>query len=384
LQLESHSRKVGADRLNTKPAVKPQVRALRCRAHLLAGLIGLGALGATVSHTAPARAQASDEASRVTARRLAEEAADLYDAGKYEEAQDLFRRAFTLHPAPTLALWEARALVKLGRLVQAEERYTAVERFELDSDSPELFHEAVEEAAAEVDKLRKRIPTIVLTVEGAAPNDPALEIQIDGHRLNPAMIGVEAPANPGKHQITALVDGVLRSKVDVTLHERDRRKVTLEVGEALGAEPAPKPVPTHEAAPREDTMPEDDLEDTPALEPDEPQSTGGTQRGLGTVTLGLGIVGLTTGVVAGLIAVGKHSTLEENCPNGNCPPAYHDDLDAFRTFRTVSTIGYSVGAGGVVVGTLLLLTSPSAPAEASSDTLGLWVGLGSAGVSGRF
>jgi hypothetical protein len=66
------------------------------------------------------------------------------------------------------------------------------------------------------------------------------------------------------------------------------------------------------------------------------------------------------------------------------------DLDAFRSLRTVSTIGYVVGGVGIAAGVTLLLTAPeskpAAEAHAALDTPRWtpYVGLGSAGVAGTF
>jgi hypothetical protein len=88
-------------------------------------------------------------------------------------------------------------------------------------------------------------------------------------------------------------------------------------------------------------------------------------------------------VIAGLVAGGKHSTLEGECNNtaGTCTPAYANELDSFHTWRTLSTAGYIVGVLGVAGGAVLWFTAPKAP---STMTAHVWLGPASAGVAGRF
>jgi hypothetical protein len=95
----------------------------------------------------------------------------------------------------------------------------------------------------------------------------------------------------------------------------------------------------------------------------------------------VGGAGLVLGITGGLVAGGKHSTLAGECDNaaGTCAPQYSGELDAFHTWRTVSTISYVVGALGVAGGAALWFTAPKAPTATA-----LWFGPASAGIAGRF
>jgi len=353
--------------LTTVCSARPEVRTRGRRC-----LAALGVLVWLTLCAETASAQGGAEA-KVAARRMAEEAADHFDAGEYEKARDLFQRAYQLHPAPTLPLWEARALVKLGRLVEAEERYTEAGRYELQPDDPDMFNAAVEESVSEVDKLRKRVPKVKIVINGLAPNDPALEVKIDGRRINPALIGIGAPVDPGDRVITAEVHGKEQVELDVS----DGGAAAATSPDTPATEPAPDEV---SASPT--------LTDTgaPPGPPPEKDDSGGAsvQTTLGSFTLALGVAGIGTGLVAGFIAVNKNKTLRENCVDGACPPEYHSELESFRTARTISTIGYVAGAVGVVAGAVLLWTAPSEPSDYASNSLGVWLGPGSAGIIGKF
>ena len=100
--------------------------------------------------------------------------------------------------------------------------------------------------------------------------------------------------------------------------------------------------------------------------------------------MGLGTAGMAVGVVSGLLMLEKKSELDDACgPDGNCPAPFRSDHDAFRTYRTVSTVGYGVGFGGLAVGLVLLLTAPE-DHPPSQTRFNPWVGPGQVGVSGSF
>lgn len=314
------------------------------RAALLLGLLVAAVPAHAQSDTTNVPADSAE--TRTVARRMADEAANLYEAGRHEEARDLFHRANLLYPAPVLELWEARCLDKLGRLVEAEERYASVQRYKIKLEDTDVVRTAVREAGIELERLRVRVPTITLTLRGRLPTDPNLEIQLDGRRLNPALIGYPIPVNTGSRNVKLLVNGRERLRVALTLAEGDNKPIELDpdaISRDVSASAELKHKTTAEMASTQ----------TPhaPLERPKPWYMNPT---LGWVGLGLGSAGLVLGATAGLVASNKHSELSANCvPNSVCPLEYADELDSFRNYRTVSTIGYTLGglalAGGATV-----------------------------------
>ncbi|MGO9835624.1 MAG: hypothetical protein ACLP1X_15570, partial [Polyangiaceae bacterium] len=123
---------------------------------------------------------------------------------------------------------------------------------------------------------------------------------------------------------------------------------------------------------------------TPALAPSsgEVSSRSSGPPILAWAAFGVGGAGLAVGVITGLVAGSKHSTLAGECDNaaGTCAPQYAGDLDSFHSWRTVSTIGYVVGALGVAGGAALWFMAP----KATTTTARMWLGPGSAGIAGAF
>jgi hypothetical protein len=102
------------------------------------------------------------------------------------------------------------------------------------------------------------------------------------------------------------------------------------------------------------------------------------QTTAGFAALGLGIAGLAVGGVSGIVALNRHATLGEGCPDGHCSPQYAGQVDTYRTLANVSTVTTIVGSTGLVAGTILLLTAPR------STSVHAYAGPGSAGIAGRF
>jgi hypothetical protein len=179
--------------------------------------------------------QAQSPADIATARKLASEGIELYQAGKYAEALDKLDRAEKLYDAPVHLLYIARTQAKLDKLVEATETYRRLIRVKLDAGAPEAFRQAIEEAKKELPQIEPAIPSLRLEVtpESAA----GLTLSIDGESVSAAVVGVERPINPGEHVIVAKADGFAQSEQRVTIARGEKQ--TLEI--ALSADgSAPK------------------------------------------------------------------------------------------------------------------------------------------------
>jgi hypothetical protein len=105
------------------------------------------------------------------------------------------------------------------------------------------------------------------------------------------------------------------------------------------------------------------------------------------VSFGIGVAGLATGGVAGAMSLGNVSDLRTHCPSNHCPSDQQSEIDSTKTLGWVSTIGFGVGAAGVVTGTILLVLRGSGSeksAKASGTTIEPFVGWNSAGLAGTF
>lgn len=313
----------------------------------------------------PAGAQLEDDG-RKSARLLGEEAAALFAAGDFAGAMKKYEVAYALVPVPTLGVRLARSLDKLGRLLDAEARYKAVIKMELDKSAPAVHAEAKEQAKTELEALQRRIPRLVVEpeVEDSAPD---VTVTVDGVELKPAEWRQKRPVNPGAHRVV-----VARAGREVS------RDVKLEEGEVLRVAVSPPPPPA--PAPSASAPPPPPPAVSSARPPEPPPVVdGGSRKTLGYVALGVGGVGLAVGVFATLAAMSKKSSLDDKCASGACPPSAFDDLDAYESRKRVATGGLVLGVAGAAVGGVLLWTDLGAGRRA-----GGFVGPGRVGLGGTF
>ena len=215
-----------------------------------------------------------------------------------------------------------------------------------------------EDCARRLNEAVEATPTIVFVVRDAAGNDATgVQVTVDGQTVA-GSAGAPVEVDPGEHTF-AFEEGD-------RLATEERRLVLIE-----GVKGRRETVVLGEMAARTTLA-------TPS----------GGQAGFGPpplawVAFGVGGAGLAAGVIAGLVADGKHSTLQGECNNttNTCASQYAGDLGGFHAARTWSTVGYVVGALGVAGGAALWLTAPRAR---RATTASVWVGPASAGIAGSF
>jgi hypothetical protein len=293
------------------------------------------AIGVTAALTAPAYAQTDDQ--RSAARAAATEGLQALSEGRYKDALDLCTRAESLMHAPTHLLLIARAQIKLGHLVEAQEAYIRVTRDALAPDAPRAFVEAQHTAADEQAELAPRVPSLKVDVEGAGPQKA--QVTLDGKALAPALVGLAMPINPGTYTLAATGPGLEAAPVTVTVAEGAKPTVLLSL-KAL--------------APRVATEAE---VEAPAPSAETSQGHGGV-KAAGWVSLAVGVAGLAAGTVFLVMNHSEESDATGACSPSHCPDSLRStvisDENSASTDATLAWIGYGVGAVGVIVGGALL------------------------------
>lgn len=332
---------------------------------------------------------AQTDAERAGARAAAEQGAKAFSDGRFADAVDLFARAESLVHAPPHLLYMARAHEKLGQLVKARETYLKITREKLAPNAPDAFKDAQSSAAEELSALEPRVPylTIQVTGEGA---DTAV-VLMDDKSVPKALIGVPYPVDPGEHTLQATGNDVQSEARKVTVAEGKRESVELALKSAPGVRP-----PGAAAEPGTETG-EPSTGERAAGEPGASASfdTGTAGKGTNTLriasyaALGVGVVGLAAGTIFALQASSKRGEADDLCnlPGGGCPADKQDEIQALDddadSAASLATVGFIVGGVGVAAGVTLFFLS-SDDSSASEPSIRPWVGLGSAGVSGRF
>ncbi len=344
-------------------------------------------LGLAVALAAgPAAAQS--DADRATARQLGREGGEALKANEHAKALDLFSRAERLYKAPTLSLGRARALAGTGKLVSALEAYRGIVREGPGQDPTGAFAKAVAAASAEAARLEPRLGGVILTLQGPG----SAQITLDGEPFPDAALGVKRPVDPGPHLVRAQADGFAPAEANFEVAEGGSASVALRLERRAEAPivigpPGVAPAPAPDAAPP--APPAARGWGPPLARPAPPpagdageEASRARKKTLGLALFSVGAVGLVVGGVTGLVAMGKHDTLDDECPAGRCPSDQRSTLDQFRTFSKVSTVTVIGGLAGVTAGVFLLKSA--APKRAAGATAGVWLGPGSAGLAGRF
>ena len=314
------------------------------------GLVLLLAL--TLSgHTVRAAESEEDVA---TARKLAEEGQTALNTKDYPTAADRFRRAEELHHAPTLLVGLARAYVGLGKFVRARESYNKVLHQPLPKDPPPAFTQALKDAKAEIGPVESKIAWVTIVVSGT--DKPA--VKLDGDEVPVAALGAKRAVDPGDHVVTATAEGFSTDEKRFASESGASADVAL----ALTALPSSKPIPGPAPASGD-------------------SGAGDTQRLAGFIGIGVGAAGLVVGAITGGLAMGKHSSLSDACPNGQCPASEQSDLDSYHTLGLVSTIGFIAGGVLAAAGLVVVLTAPSDPSEPAAPAASVSASFGPNGIA---
>lgn len=340
------------------------------------GFAAVVAGGVCIASPTPAHAQSAEEISG--ARALAKQGFQAYQAEDWQKAYDLFKRAESLYHAPPHLLYMARASEKLGNLVEARELYNRILREELSSNAPDVFVEAKQNAAKEIETVEPRLARVTVQLEG--PNADQVQVFANGKPVPPALIGAPRPVDPGQYEFTVQSDVAKAEPVTVEVGEGGSESVTIQLVEV---ERPPEPVATDPVPP-----------------PAEPVD-GGTKSAPipAYVAFGVGAVGLGVGtafLISHLDQQGQADSrfTDGNCgQDGQCTQAEQDEIQAISssaaTAGTLSIVGFGVGAAAIGTGVVLLLlngddATEQAHRHENERHVRPLVGLGSVGLSGRF
>ena len=278
-------------------------------------------------------------------RELAIEGLKAYDQGRYDEAADKLGRAYEVMRVPTVGLARARALVELGKLVEASELYLEVTRLELAPGQPATQERAKAEAAQERKSLMPRIPQLVLRTRAA--DGSGVTVRVDGVVVPPALLDTKRLVNPGRHSVVAQRGAETKSE-EVVLGEGETTTIAIAF-EATPPKPTFEPPATRPAT------------SAPTASPPKPSETGEGPRSAHSAG-GDGCRRCGPGTRRRDRAMGRGSrasSTEEGCPNGDCPPGVARGCRILQCAAPHVDAGVLGGRVVLVGGGVLLLTSPS-------------------------
>jgi hypothetical protein len=334
---------------------------------------------------APSALALTDE-ERAAARAAAGQGADAFDAGKWQEAIDLFSRAEALVHAPAHLMFIARSELKLGHWVKAYETFNKVKREPVGAGAPAALKRAVDEASSEIARLEPQLPYIAAKVKNPSGE---VKVTMDGSPVPPLLIGLMRPVDPGQHQFQA-TNGQATSDV-VTVEARPATKQTVELElKANAVAPPPPPAGAAPVAAPAPVAPAGAA--TPPPTTDAPADSGGGSNGLRVASfglMGLGVAGLAVGTVFLLKGGGTQKDADALCPTAPCDPAKKPEIDKkdadAASQKTIGVVGLAAGGALAATGVVLFVLSGNKEQAAEArPSVTPYFGWQSVGVVGRF
>jgi hypothetical protein len=289
--------------------------------------LGSVAFGALLFLT---RVAAADE--NGPAQTTYEQGVEAFRAGDFPTACRLLADSYRLEPLPGVLFTWATCELRAEHLASAAEHYA--DFLNAVAALPPAERAAQEERRRSAQHERARIlPELpYLTVVVSASVQHSSSVLRDGVPLLPSSQGVEVPVDPGEHVIVFVGPDGARTEQRIVLAKAEHKTVVL--GFANAREAARAAVPS-----------------TPAL-----VNAHQTSPWV-YVTGGIGVAGILTGSIAGVMALRDKGVVNSNCDGLACrDPRGKDAADAASTEATVSTVGFGVGLAGLVSSVIIYLT----------------------------
>ena len=344
----------------------------------IAFVLAAGLIAGTTTAAIDARAEPT-EGGAAAAESLFQEARKLMDAKRYSEACPKLVASQKIAPAVGTLLNLADCYERAGQLASAWARFHEAIALAQRLGRPDREKTARERA----DKLEPRL--IKLTIVSVEKN---VDVKLDGNVLDAAALGTAVPVDPGKHAIEATAKG--KKAFTTTIDVSDRtRSPSVEIP-ALDADPEASQARSGSGSGSGVGSGAGSGSSGDTKVPDEQTGSGGTQRIVSYVAMGLGGVGVVVGVIFGLRTSSIWTDAKTHCTGLECDRTGVTLATDAKNAGTISTISFVAGGVLLAGGAVLFFTAPSGSAKSSSSgkqsepALGIGVGLGSMTLQGSF
>jgi hypothetical protein len=275
----------------------------------------------------------AQDGDRAVAEALFEKGRAAMEREDYDTACAAFAESNRLDPAPGTLFNQADCEEQRGHLSNAWQLFDQASSKLSETDERRAI--VVERAAA----LKARIPHLTITLAPGAP--PESKIVCDALEIRPVSLGLALPIDPGMHRIVVTAPGRPERRYAMPIDESENKEIVVEPGPS-GASVAP-------AAPKAVA---------PSSNP--PPASSFDKRTVGYVVGGVGVAAIGTAFVLGAVALGKKSTVNQDCDAATKTCKSQEGIDAASsgsTISTVSTVSFLVGAVATGVGAYLILSS---------------------------
>jgi hypothetical protein len=171
----------------------------------------------------------SEPERKATARAAYQEGLALQESGKCPEAIPKFEVAQNFFSAATHTLHLAQCEAATGKLVAAAEHYETLSRTPIMKDMPDAFKQAIGDAKKEGPAIRKRVPSLRITLTPAPSTLTGLTVKLNGAAFPVEVLGIARPVDPGKYRIVVTAAGYRDASSEVDVVESASKAVDLKL-----------------------------------------------------------------------------------------------------------------------------------------------------------
>ncbi len=211
-----------------------------------------------------------------------------------------------------------------------------------------------------VEEVNGQIPTIIFAAkDGSGADLNAVKVTMDGEVLAERLEGTALSIDPGAHTFTFETAGQPPVTKTFTIQQAQKDRRELVTFGAPTTAPGPSALPPNGSEPPSPSS---------ALSSAEGGHGLGTQKILGIVAGGIGVVGLGVGAAFGAMAMSQKNDAESVCPSNPCSTqAGVNKWSNAATSATLSTVGFVVGGMGLAGAAVLWFTAPHSSRGASAQ-----------------
>ncbi|HEY4104023.1 MAG TPA: hypothetical protein VGM44_09030 [Polyangiaceae bacterium] len=283
-----------------------------------------------------AAAEAQDTRDPAGAEALFRQGRTAAEKNDFQTACAKFRESNRLDPAVGTVFNIADCEEKLGHLATSWTLFQEVVQRLANSDERRGI---AEQRAA---RLEPRVPKLSIHLASSARTD--IVVRRDGVSLGNASLDTPLPVDPGDHTVIVEAPGTKPAEFHAHLAEGDKTTINVAPGEVLPAS--------------EQALPNSNAQEHPQTK---------TNHTAAYVVGGIGIAGLVTGAIAGVLVLNKKSTVNSECVGKACSQAGLDAANSGKTLGVVTTVGLVTGAVGLGAATYLFVSAP-APGESTRSS----------------
>lgn len=322
-----------------------------------------------VSSGAWAQANATDKAA---AEALFDQGVKLMRSNTFTEACPKLEESQRIDPAVGTLLYLGECYERVGKVASAWATFREAASLATNSNQPDRARVA----SARAQELEPKLSRLAVELAPDVSKLQGVVVKRNGQKLEPTLYGTPLPVDPAEYTIEVSAPG----------YETWSTPIKVEAGGASASVRVPQLLKSKDA-PSTAKPAVDSAKPLPEQAPTSSSSgSGSTQRTVGLVVAGIGVVGLGVGSFFGVRAISRNSDAETHCKNGNlCEDQAGIDLTN-RALKDARTSNIFFVAGGVLAatGVVLFLTGGSSNQEHVALTPVLGPNTAAASFSGRF